>query len=126
MSEHVLGDGGLGEIDAEHLQLPVHARCAPQGIFLREPANEGADLRGDPGPPTTASPRLPAPVQPKAFAVPAHQGVRLEEDERLEAAGPEAVEPDPEEALGATETEPFAVSGSDHCQLLTQSEELQV
>jgi len=40
--------------------------------------------------------------------------------------GPEAVEPDPEEALEATETEPFAVSGNDHCQLLTQSEELQV
>ena len=55
-----------------------------------------------------------------------HQGVRFEDGECLEAARPEAVEPDPKEALAATETEPFAVFGSDHGQLLTQSEDLQV
>ena len=126
MPDHVLRDGGLGDIDAEHLQFPVHARCAPQGIVLREPANEVSGLWGDRGPPTTASPRLPGPIQLKALAVPAHQGVRFEQGECLEAARPEAVQPDPEEALAATETEPFAVSGSDHCQLLRQIEDLQV
>ena len=56
MPDHVLCDGGLGDINAQHLELPVHARCAPQGILLGELANEGADLRGDRGPATTASP----------------------------------------------------------------------
>ncbi len=126
MPDHVLRDSGLGDIDAEHLEFPVHARCAPEGILLREPTNEGAGLRGDRGLPTTASVQLPGPVQPKALAVPAYQGVRVEDGECLETARPEAVEPDPEEALAATETEPFAASGSDHCQLLTQSEDLQV
>ena len=53
-------------------------------------------------------------------------GDRFEDGECLETARPEAVEPDPKEALAATETEPFAVSPSNHCQLLTQSEDLQV
>ena len=69
---------------------------------------------------------FPGPVQRKALAMPAHRGVRLDEGERPETARPEAVEPYPEEALAATETEPFAVSGSSHRQLLTQSEALQV
>ena len=42
MSDHVFGDRGLSDLDAEHLELPVHARRAPEGIFSREPANEGA------------------------------------------------------------------------------------
>ena len=126
MSDHILRDGGLGDIDAEHLQLPVHTGCAPQGVLLREPSNEVSALRGDRGPPTTVSPRLPGPVQPKALAVPAHQGLRLEDGECLEAAGPEPLEADPDKTLTAAETKPFAVSGSDHCQLLRQSEDLQV
>ncbi len=44
----------------------------------------------------------------------------------VEAARPEAVEADPEEALEATEMEPFAVSGSDHRPLLAEREDLQV
>ena len=47
MSDHILRGSGLGDICAEQLQLPVHARCAPQRILLREPSNEGAGLRGD-------------------------------------------------------------------------------
>jgi len=123
---HVLGDGGLGDIDAEHLQLPVHARCAPEGILLREPANESADLRGNRRSPAATRAGFPGPVEVKALAMPAHQGVRLEDGECRQTTRPEAVEPDPEEALGATEAEPFGLSARDHRQLLTQSEDLQV
>ena len=52
--------------------------------------------------------------------------VRLEDGKRLDAAEPNAVEINPKEALRAMKIEPFAVSGSDHCQLMTRSEDLQV
>ena len=35
-----------------------------------------------------------------------------------------SVQADPEKTLTVAETKPFAVSGSDYCQLLTQSEDL--
>ncbi len=42
--EHVIGDRGLGDIDAEHLQLPVHTRRTPQGVFPGQPANQRPHL----------------------------------------------------------------------------------
>jgi len=41
---HVLGDGGLSNLNAEHLQLPVHARRTPQGILPGEAANQRPHL----------------------------------------------------------------------------------
>jgi hypothetical protein len=58
--------------------------------------------------------------------VPAHQGVHFEDGECLETAGPNTVEPDPKQAFATAETQPLAVFVGDHCQLLTQSEDLQV
>ena len=65
MSDHVFGDRGLSDLDAEHLELPVHARCAPEGIFSREPANEGADLRGNRGSPTATTAGFTGPEEPE-------------------------------------------------------------
>ena len=36
------------------------------------------------------------PIKSKAFAVPAHQGIRFEDPQCLQATEPQAVEPDPE------------------------------
>ena len=41
---HVLGDRGLSNLDAEHLQLPVHARRTPEGIVPGEAANQRLHL----------------------------------------------------------------------------------
>ena len=40
----ILGDRGLGDLDAEHLKLPVQARCTPEGILAGQAANQIAHL----------------------------------------------------------------------------------
>ena len=58
--------------------------------------------------------------------MPAHQGVRLEHGKCVETARPEAVEPDPEEALLASTLDPFRLSACDHRQLLAKRKDFEV
>jgi hypothetical protein len=94
--DHVLGDRGLRDRDAKHLQLPVHTRRTPQGILPGQAANQSAHLRRHRWSAARGSLRLPCPIEPKSPPMPTHQGVRLEHGERLHTAGPDPVEPDPE------------------------------
>ena len=117
VAEHVLRDRGLRDDDSDHLKFPVYMSSAPERILARELADKAADLRGSRGPACapTAS-RFPRPVSAEALLVPAEQRVRLEDSNRGETAGPEPVQPNPEEALVTAGSEPFVVPGGDHCQ----------
>ena len=127
VAEHVLRDRGLRDDDSDHLKFPVYMSSAPERILARELADKAADLRGSRGPACapTAS-RFPRPVSAEALLVPAEQRVRLEHSNRGETAGPEPVQPNPEEALVTAGSEPFVVPGGDHCQLLTKRQDLQM
>ncbi len=57
--------------------------------------------------------------------MPTHQGVRLEDGECLQTAGPDTVEPDPKHALTMTEAHAAVLLG-DHRQLLSERKDLQV
>ena len=58
--------------------------------------------------------------------MPADQGVRLEDSKSGEAAGPDPVQPNPEEALEKAGSEPFVVPRGGHRQLLTKRQDLQM
>ncbi len=103
----------LGNGDAEHLQLAVNSRGTPANVLWRHAPNELADFPWDRRT-TAAVARFPSSVMANAFAVPTHQGVGLEEILGLETPGPNAVQPDPEEAFTPAETESFSVSHGDH------------
>ncbi len=91
----------------------------PQGILSREPANEGANLGRNRRSSTATTAGFPGPVSAKALAMPAHQGIWLDEGEGVNTAGPNAVEPDLEQSLVMPDARPPAVSGGERCQLLT-------
>ncbi len=59
--------------------------------------------------------------------MPTYQGVRLDDGKCLQTAGPDTVEPDPEQAFAPAEMQlaVFAFVG-DHRQLLSECEDLQV
>jgi len=58
--------------------------------------------------------------------VPADQRVRLEDGNSGEAAGPDPIQPNPEEALVKAGSQPFVVPCGDHRQLLTKRQDLQM
>lgn len=58
--------------------------------------------------------------------MPAHAGIRLEQGEGVNTAGPNTVEPNPEQALVTPEARPSVTLGGKRCQLLMQREDLEV
>ena len=99
---------------------------APERIVARQLADQVADLRGSCGSPGAwTSPGFPGPVEAQAPLVPADQGVGLEDGERGEAAGPDPVQPNPEEALVTAGSEPFVVPRGAHRKSLTEGQDLQ-
>ena len=78
---HVLGDGPLGDLVAEHGEFRLDAPPAPGRILPRHASDEAADLDVEPRPPHPVRGGTPAPVKPEALAVPGEDGRRLDNDE---------------------------------------------
>ena len=76
--------------------------------------------------PTRPATGLPGPVQSKALAVPAYQGIGFEDLEYLQATWPQAVEPNPEQPLVPVESESFAWCLVYHGQLLAKRQDFEV
>src|SRR6202030_970825 len=71
------------DVEAELPQLAVDLRSTPVQILFRHAANQSANLSGSLRPTARACTRTPSPVEPKSSSVPAHHGVRLNNDEGL-------------------------------------------
>ena len=108
MTDHVLCNGRLGDVDAEHLQFAVNPWRTPANVISGHRPDKFAHIGGDGWTPAPAATGLPGPIQPEALAVPAHQGIRFENLQCLQTARPEAIEPDPKKPLAPVESEPFA------------------
>ena len=105
----------------------MYTRSSPEGILARELADEVADLRGSCGSPGAPAPsRFPRPVEAETALVPADQSVRVEDDERGKAPGPDPVQPNPEETLVSSGPESSVVPRRGHRKLLTQGHDLQM
>ena len=79
MSHHVLGDGGLGDLDAEFQQLAVNARCTPAWVVTAHHPNQIPNLLRHPGPTWLATVDFPCPEQAESFPVPSDNCVRLDD-----------------------------------------------
>jgi len=124
--DHILCDCRLGDVNAEHLQLAVNSWCAPANVVSRHCPDKFAYLRCDGWTPAPAATGLPGPVQSKALAVPAHQGIRFEDLQCLQASRPQAVEPDPEQPFTPAKSESLAWCLVHHRQLLAKRQNFEV
>ncbi len=86
---HPAQHSSLRDVEAEHLQLPVNARCSPGRIFSNHAEDQLAQF-----PAYTSSartlpmPREPRPIQFEPCAVPADDRLRLYEDQSPTPPGP--------------------------------------
>src|SRR5262249_21666355 len=71
--QHVLGDAGRGDLEAELEQLAMKARRPPQRFFRAHPPDQRAQSRLDLRPPSKRA-RLPPPVPTEACSMPPHEG----------------------------------------------------
>jgi len=96
---HVLGDGGLSDIDAELEQLAVDSGRSPGWVGDTHSPDQGPDPGVEGRSAGTATPTLPTPVEPKALPVPPDHGLGLDDDEAGTPLPPEAAEPGPEDPV---------------------------
>ena len=99
MTDHVLGDGGLRDVDAKLEQFPVHPRCTPTWVGLGHLPDELTDVRGNGWSTASVPTAFPGPVQPEAFSVPSDDGFGFHEGERLGPVFPDPGEQDPKESV---------------------------
>ena len=102
----------------------MNPRRAPQGVGLSHAADERADLRSDRRAAGPVPPALPGPDEPEAGALPADDGLGLDDGDDLCPAVPEAGEQDPEHSVGRAQA--WAWRGAlEHAQLMAQGEVLE-
>ena len=93
------GDGALGHLDPQLLQLAMDSGGAPQGIRRRHPGDQGFDLGVD----GRATPRRPAgelgSVRAKAPPLPPQHGVWSHDHQGRPPSGPDPGQPDPQKAI---------------------------
>ncbi len=107
MTEHVLRDGGLRDIDPKLEQFPMHPRCSPTWVGPRHLPDEFTDLRGNGWSTFSVPTALPSPVQPEASSVPSDDGLGLHDGEYLGPVRPDPGQQDPEESVALLQMRTF-------------------
>ena len=116
---HILGHARLSDIDAELEQFSMDPRRAPQRIGNAHLADQPADLQRHNRPATTAS-RLPAPIRPETRAMPADNGVRLNDRQSIANSREQPIETNQYQSVDGTEGEFLWSSSPQDVYLLPQ------
>jgi hypothetical protein len=116
-------DGALGDDDAELGELAMNSRGTPQRIGLGHPGDQSGDRQARRRPAHRARRRQLRPVFRESTALPAQDGVRGHDHQRVPPSAPELGEADPEQAVSTTEPGPLHCSLI-HRELLAQSDVL--
>ena len=116
----------LGNVDPELEQLAVDPGRAPERVLLSHSADEAADLERHRRPPRSPDPEFPYPVFSKTFPVPANHGFRLHDGQGIQAAGSQAIEPNPKYVVEGCEPKPPVLLSLKDGQLVAQGEDLEL
>jgi hypothetical protein len=101
---HILSHGGLADFDAELEQLAMNSWRSPQGIGDAHLADQPAYFQRHRGPAATRS-RLPTPVRFEPGAMPADNGVRLNDRQRIANFREQPIETNEYQLVDGTEGE---------------------
>jgi hypothetical protein len=116
---HVFGHAGLADIDAKLEKLAMDPRCSPQRIGNAHLTDELAYFERHLRPAATAS-RPQAPVQPETSAMPANNGVRLHDRQRIANVWKKPVETNEYQAIEDAERGSLRSNPPQNVDLLAQ------
>ncbi len=122
VAHHVSGHGRLGNVDAELEKLTVDTRRSPERVLPAHPAYQVSNLSAGPWPSPPSRSGFPSPEQPKASSVPANDSLRLDDDDGIQATGPQPIQQNPEEAVGAGQSGARCLPPFEYDQLMAERE----
>ena len=98
-ADHVLLDGGLGDVDTDLAQLTDDARRSPERVGGRHPSNEISNLPCHGWSSSPPCSRQLGPVLSELAPAPGDHGPWLHDEQRLSPARPDPGKPSPEDAV---------------------------
>jgi hypothetical protein len=98
LTRHQPRDGSFRHLDAEFVQFAVNPRRTPQWVGSRHLADQPTNL-GIRGRTTVLASRAPGPPSPEPIPMPAHDRLRLDEDNCSAPTFPATSQQDPEDAV---------------------------
>ncbi len=101
----VLGHRRLRDIDTELQGLAVNPRCAPKRIGTACLADRVSNIFGSPWSAGNTL-RFPSPKRPEAAPMPANHRLGLDDDDRIQDARPQPIEPGEREPIGVAKPQP--------------------
>ena len=109
----------MRNVEAQLEKLTVDPGSSPDRVGERHLADEFPEFTADRRASWSPVPRFPGPEEAEPPAVPADNGLRAKETERITPSRPPAGEPDPEETVHRSEPRPLGTMPKER-QLLAQ------
>jgi hypothetical protein len=119
----IAGDGPLGDGETELLQFGVDLGRTPIGILFGQAGDQVPKFLGNSGSASTRS-GAPAPIEAEAGAVLSDDGFRLDDEEDIGPARPEAAKRGPKQSVARIQGRPWSLA-LQYGDLLSKSEDLQ-
>src|ERR1017187_8451454 len=98
-AHHVFADTRLADVNAEFEPFAMNAWCAPTGILPAHLADQISGLARNNGSSGLSAPNLPSPKQATTLAMPGHDRLGLNDDQRRAPIAPKTGQTAPEEAI---------------------------
>jgi len=81
MTDHVFGNGRLGNLNAQFQEFAVNSRRSPERVIATDGSNEIARLPRNKRTSGSAMTNLPGPVPLKSLTMPTNDGFRFDDDQ---------------------------------------------
>ena len=121
-TNHVLGNRGFTDVDAQLEQFVVNSGSSPKRIGLTHLLNEVPNFLLNGGPPSST---LPSPVQSKAHPMPSNDRFRPNNDQGLPPPRPEPRKPHPEKAVAVLKPRALSLGTAlQYSELMAKSHDL--
>ncbi len=111
------------DLNAQHQQLPMNPRCAPQRIVLAHPPDQVRHSPINPWPPCPLS-RVPPPKETETSPVPAQDSLRLNHTDHIEQAWLQPDHPDHDGAILMVQPNPHRCVPQCNAQLMPKKQNL--
>ena len=121
MANPILGDGGLGNGDAQLCQLAMHAGSSPERVGPAHVPYQLTYFGSDAWSSKPTPSALPSPISSEPTTVPADDRLRFHDDEDALPVSPDSAQQHPKPAVDIREPRPFHGT-AEHGELLPKSD----
>src|SRR5271170_3510248 len=102
--DHIPADGRFSDLDSKHQQFTMNPGCAPQRVLTVHPPDQRSNFGINPWTAADAA-GFPTPVDAETASVPADNGLRLDDDDRVQERWIQSIQPYQQQAIDVPQSQ---------------------